>query len=106
MSGEIYQAQVVKNFFDTITGSDRNITRIYMCVISVAKLRNEPPEKLTLLIDQLKKSRQQHELSIDLLDYMCDVADALDQPVVQAAFGVRDLSLTAHEFSSISLDSL
>ncbi len=106
MSGEIYQAQVVKNFFETITGSDRNITRIYMCVISVAKLRNEPPEKLTMLLDQLKKSRQQRELSIDLLDYMCDVADALDQPFVQAAFGVRDLSTNAQEFSSISLDSL
>lgn len=106
MGGEIFQAQVVKNFFDTITGSDRNITRIYMCVVSVAKLRNEPPERLSFLIDQLKKSRQQRELSIDLLDYMCDVADALDQPFVQAAFGVKDLATNVQEFNSISLDSL
>ena len=37
MSGEVYQAQVLRNFFDTITGADRNLTRIYMCVMSLAK---------------------------------------------------------------------
>jgi len=47
MGGEVYQAQVLRNFFDTITGTDRNLTRIYMCVMSLAKLRMEPPEKMT-----------------------------------------------------------
>ena len=27
MGGEVYQAQVLRNFFDTITGTDRNLTR-------------------------------------------------------------------------------
>jgi len=44
MGGEVYQAQIVKNFFDTITGTDRNLTRIFMCVVSLAKIRMEPPE--------------------------------------------------------------
>jgi hypothetical protein len=38
MSGEVYQAQVLRNFFDTITGTDRNLTRIYMCVLSDLEL--------------------------------------------------------------------
>ena len=74
MGGEIFQAQILRNFFDTITGTDRNLTRIYMCVISLAKLRMESPEKVTFLVDQLKKSKQQRELSIDILDYMADCA--------------------------------
>ena len=41
MGGEVYQAQVLRNFFDTITGADRNLTRIYMCVVRLAKLRME-----------------------------------------------------------------
>ena len=83
MGGEIYQAQIVRNFFDIITGTDRNITRISMCVIAVAKLRNEAPERLTFLLDQVRKSRQNRELSIDILDYMCDVAYALDANAVR-----------------------
>ena len=71
MSTEIYQAQVIRNFFDTITGTDRNLTRIYMYVISLAKLRSEEPEKLAHLIDQMKKSKVKKELSIDIIDYMC-----------------------------------
>ncbi|MDD1706290.1 MAG: hypothetical protein LUQ12_04555, partial [Methanoregulaceae archaeon] len=72
MGGEVFQAQVIKNFFDTITGTDRNLTRIYLCVISLAKLRMENPEKISFLVDQIKKSKQQRELSVDILDYMCD----------------------------------
>ena len=75
MGGEIYQAQVIRNFFDCITGTDRNLTRIYMCVMSLAKLRMEPPEKMTSLVDQLRKSKIQKELSVDILDYMCDAAN-------------------------------
>ena len=74
MGAEIYQAQVIRNFFDTITGPDRNLTRIYMCVISLAKLRMEPPEKLKDLMDQVRKSREKKELSVDILDYVCNVA--------------------------------
>lgn len=106
MGGEIYQAQMVRNFFEIITGTDRNITRISMCVIAVAKLRNEAPERLTFLLDQVRKSRQNRELSIDILDYMCDVAYALDANAVQTAFGVRELSAIAQDFNGISLDTL
>ena len=106
MSGEIYQAQVIRNFFDTITGTDRNMTRIFMCVMSLAKLRMEPPEKMTVLVDQLRKSKMQKELSVDILDYMCDAANSLELQNVQTAFGVRDIREVAQEFNGISMDSL
>src|SRR5665647_1009825 len=106
MGGEIYQAQIVRNFFEIITGTDRSITRISMCVIAVGKLRNEAPDRLTFLLDQVRKSRQNRELSIDILDYMCDVAYALDATAVQTAFGVRELASISQEFNGISMDSL
>ncbi|WOF15405.1 hypothetical protein F1737_01245 [Methanoplanus sp. FWC-SCC4] len=106
MSAEIYQAQVIKNFFDTITGTDRNLTRVYMCVISLAKLRMEPPEQLSFLVDQLKKSRQKRELSIDLIDYVCTCAVEIEMRDVQTAFGVQEISEMADSFGSISLDTL
>ncbi len=105
MSGEVFQAQVVRNFFETITGQDRNLSRIYMCVISLAKLRMESPEQMTFLLDQMRKSKQKRELSIDILDYVCDAARDLDLTTVQTAFGVREISALADEFSSVSLDS-
>ncbi len=70
------------------------------------QLRNEAPERLTFLLDQVRKSRQNRELSIDILDYMCDVAYALDANAVQTAFGVRELASISQEFNGISLDSL
>jgi hypothetical protein len=106
MSGEIYQAQVIRNFFDCITGTDRNLTRIYMCVMSLAKLRMESPEKITNLVEQLKKSKIQKELSVDILDFMCDAANQIDLNMVQTAFGVRDIREVAQDFSGISMDSL
>jgi hypothetical protein len=106
MAGEVYQAQVIRNFFDTITGTDRNLTRIYMCVISLAKLRMENPEKVVFLVDQMKKSKQQRELSIDILDYMCDAAVQLDMNVVQTAFGVKEIGEIMQDFNGISLDTL
>ena len=106
MGGEIYQAQVIRNFFDTITGTDRNLTRIYMCVMSLAKLRMEPPEKMAALVDQLRKSKVQKELSVDILDYMCDAANSLQVNMVQTAFGVKDIQRVAQDFSGVSLDSL
>ncbi|MCK9298804.1 hypothetical protein HL657_07130 [Methanoculleus sp. YWC-01] len=106
MSGEVYQAQVLRNFFDTITGTDRNLTRIYMCVMSLAKLRMESPERMTFLVDQLRKSKQKRELSVDIIDYMCDVARDLELTTVQTAFGVKDINTVSDEFSGISLDSL
>ena len=106
MGGEIYQAQVIRNFFDTITGTDRNLTRIYMCVMSLAKLRMEPPEKIASLLDQLKKSKVRKELSIDILDYVCDVANDLELASVQTAFGVKDIKDVAQDFNAVSLDSL
>ena len=106
IGGEIYQAQVIRNFFDCITGTDRNLTRIYMCVMSLAKLRMESPEKMASLIDQLKKSKIQKELSVDILDYMCDAAIALDMMAVQTAFGVKDIKEMGQEFGGISLDTL
>ena len=106
MSGEIYQAQVIRNFFDCITGTDRNLTRIYMCVMSLAKLRMENPEKVSFLVDQIRKSKQQRELSVDILDYMVDAAIQLDLNVVQTAFGVKTIGEVMQDFNSISLDSL
>lgn len=106
MGGEIFQAQVIRNFFDTITGTDRNLTRIHLCVIALAKLRMEPPEKISFLIDQLRKSREKRELSIDLLDYVCDAAISIDLISVQTAFGVKEIQQIAEEFDRVSLDSL
>jgi len=106
MGGEIYQAQVIRNFFDTITGTDRNLTRIYMCVMSLAKLRMEPPEKMAALVDQLRKSKIQKELSVDILDFMCDAATQLELDTVQTAFGVKNIRGSCPDFSGISMDSL
>jgi hypothetical protein len=106
MGGEVFQAQVIKNFFDTITGTDRNLTRIHLCVFSLAKLRMENPEKISFLMEQIRKSKQQRELSVDILDYMCDVATQLDMNVVQTAFGVKTIGEVMQDFNSISLDSL
>jgi len=106
MGGEIYQAQVIRNFFDTITGTDRNLTRISMCVMSLAKLRMESPEKMASLLDQLKKSKIHKELSVDILDYVCDAANQLEIVSVQTAFGVKDLKEVAQDFTGISMDSL
>ena len=106
MAGEIYQALVIKSFFDTITGPDRNLTRIYMCVISLAKLRLEPPERLKELLDQLRRSREKKELSVDILDYVCSAAIELEISAVQTAFGVTEMARAAQDFEKISLDSL
>jgi hypothetical protein len=106
MSGEVFQAQILRNFFDTITGTDRNLTRIYLCVISLAKLRMEQPEKVTFLVDQIRKSKLKKELSIDILDYMCDVARDLEMGMVQTAFGVKEIAKMQEDFSGISLDTL
>ena len=106
MGAEIYQAQVIRNFFDTITGPDRNLTRIYMCVISLAKLRMEPPERLKDLLDQLRKSREKKELSVDILDYVCNAAIELEGSAVQTAFGVTEMAKATQDFEKISLDSL
>jgi hypothetical protein len=106
MGGDVFQAQVIKNFFDTITGTDRNLTRIYLCVISLAKLRMETPEKISFLVEQIRKSKQQRELSVDILDYMCDAAIQLDLNVVQTAFGVKTIGEVMQDFNGISLDTL
>lgn len=105
-AAEIYQAQVIKNFFDTITGTDRNLTRIYMCVMSLAKLRMESPEKMAHLLDQVRKSKIKKELSVDILDYVCDVAVQLEMNAIQTAFGIKDIKELAQDFSGISVDSL
>ncbi len=105
-AAEIYQAQVIKNFFDTITGTDRNLTRIYMCVMSLAKLRMESPEKMAHLLDQVRKSKIKKELSVDILDYVCDVAVQLEINAIQTAFGIKDIKELAQDFSGISVDSL
>jgi hypothetical protein len=106
MGGEVFQAQVIKNFFDTITGTDRNLTRIYLCVISLAKLRMENPEKVSFLVEQIRKSKQERELSVGILDYMCDAAIQLDLNVVQTAFGVKTIGEVMQDFNGISLDTL
>ena len=82
MGSEVYQAQVLRAFFDTITGTDRNLTRIYMCVISLAKLRGEDPEKLRFLVEQMRASKEKRELSIDILDYiMTYVTNFIARPI-------------------------
>jgi len=105
MGSEVYQAQVIKSFFDTITGTDRNMTRVYLCVISLAKLRNESPEKLHHLVEQIQKSKEKHTLSIDVLDYVVEAANSLENKSSLAAFGIPE-SMSSGDFGSISLDSL
>lgn len=106
MGGEIFQAQVLRNFFDTITGTDRNLTRIYMCVVSLARLRGEDPGTVSHLVEQLKQTKVKKELSIDILEYMCAVATELDLNAVRTAFGVKELHEVMQDFEGISLDSL
>lgn len=106
MAGEVFQAQVIRNFFDTVTGPDRNLTRISMCVVSLAKLRMESPEHMAFLIEQMRKSKQKRELSIDILDYVCSAATEIDLTSVQTAFGVQEIAGMADELQGISLDSL
>ena len=106
MGGEIFQAQVLRNFFDTITGTDRNLTRIYMCVISLARLRGEDPDTISRLAEQMRQSKIKKELSIDVLDYMCAVASELEISAVKTTFGVKEISEVVQDFDGISLDSL
>lgn len=106
MGGEIFQAQILRNFFDTITGTDRNLTRIYMCVVSLAKLRQEDPGTVSHLVEQLKQSKIKKELSIDVLDYMCGIAKDIEINAVRTAFGVKELHEVMQDFNGISLDSL
>ena len=105
MGSEVYQAQVIKAFFDTITGTDRNLTRIYLCVISLAKLRNESPEKMRFLVEQLQASKAKRELSVDILDYVADAANSLESRAAFSAFGIAE-STNADDFLGVSLDSL
>ena len=104
MRSEVYQAQVLRAFFDTITGTDRNLTRIYMCVISLAKLRNESPEKMRFLLEQMKASKEKRELSIDILDYMADAANSLEPWAGQSVFGITT-PVKSDDFGGISMDS-
>jgi hypothetical protein len=104
MGSEVYQAQVLRAFFDTITGTDRNLTRIYMCVISLAKLRMESPEKIRFLAEQMQASKAKHELSIDILDYMVSGANSLESWAGQSAFGITTPA-KSEDFGSVSLDS-
>ena len=106
MGGEVFQAQVLKNFFDTITGTDRNLTRIYMCVVSLAKLRGEDPGVVSHLAEQMRQSKVKKELSVDIIDYMCSAASDLNISAVKTAFGVKDLNEITQDFDSISIDSL
>jgi len=106
MGGEIYQAQILRNFFETITGPDRNLTRIYMCVVTTAKLRLESPETLSHLVDQMRKSKQKKELSVDIIDYMCQAAIDIDMNSVMTAFGVQDVAQMSEDIIGVSLDSL
>lgn len=106
MTGEVFQAQVIRNFFDTVTGPDRNLTRISMCVVSLAKLRMESPERMAFLIEQMRKSKQKRELSIDILDFVCSAAVEIDLNSVQTAFGVQEIAGMTDELQGISLDSL
>jgi hypothetical protein len=46
------------------------------------------------------------ELSIDILDFICDAANELDITIVQTAFGVKDIKGVAQDFNAVSLDSL
>ncbi len=104
MGSEVYQAQVLRAFFDTITGTDRNLTRIYMCVISLAKLRMEPPEKIRFLSEQMQASKAKHELSIDILDYMTSVANMLDTSAGESPFNIT--AIKSDSIGSLSLDTL
>ncbi|HJJ28448.1 MAG TPA: hypothetical protein O0X70_03550 [Methanocorpusculum sp.] len=105
MGSEVYQAQVIKAFFETLTGTDRSLMRIKMCVVSLAKLRGETPEKFSFLMDQLQKSYEKKTISMDIIDYMADAANSLESWQSQTAFGVTN-PVKADDFSGFSLDSL
>lgn len=77
-----------------------------MCVISLAKLRGEDVETVGHLVEQLRQSKVKKELSIDVLDYMCDIARDLEITAVKTAFGVKEISDVIQDFDSVSLDSL
>jgi hypothetical protein len=66
----------------------------------------ESPERMSALVDQLRKSKMQKELSVDILDYMCDAANQIELSMVQTAFGVKDIREVAQDFGGISMDSL
>lgn len=104
MESDVYQAQVLRAFFDTITSTDRNLTRIYMCVISLAKLRGEDQEKLRFLMEQMHISKEKHELSIDILDYMAEAANSIGLLESRVAFGIST-PVKSNEFGGISIDS-
>jgi len=61
---------------------------------------------MSALVDQLRKSKMQKELSVDILDYMCDAANQIELSMVQTAFGVKDIREVAHDFSGIIMDRL
>ncbi|HJJ48209.1 MAG TPA: hypothetical protein O0X39_04345 [Methanocorpusculum sp.] len=105
MGSEIYQAQVIKAFFETLTGTDRSLMRIKMCVVSLAKLRGESPEKFSFLMEQLQKSYEKKTISMDIIDYMADAANSLESWQSQTAFGVTS-PVKADDFNGFSLDSL
>ena len=77
-----------------------------MCVISIAKLRQESPDIISHLAEQIQRSKVKKELSIDILDYMCDAAREIDMTAVQTAFGVKEIKDMIQDFEGISLDSL
>lgn len=77
-----------------------------MCVISLAKLRHEDPQMVSSLVEQVQRSKMKKELSIDILEYMCDVASELEINVVQTAFGVKEIHEMMEDFKGISIDSL
>ena len=105
MGGEIYQAQVLRSFFDTLTAPTRDIKRVYFCVVTLMRLRQEDPAIVSHLEEQLQKSKVNKELSRDIVDYMCDVAREIEITIVQTAFGVKEIKEMVDDFHGISLDS-
>lgn len=105
MGGEIYQAQVLRSFFDAITGPTRDIKRVRMCVLSIAMLRQEDPGIVSHLEDQIQKTQVNKVLSVDIVEYMSSVAREIEKTEVLTAFGVKEIKDMINDFDGISVDS-
>jgi hypothetical protein len=52
----------------------------------------------------MRVSKEKRELSIDILDYMAETANSLEQWASQSAFGITT-SVNSEEFGRVSIDS-
>jgi len=52
------------------------------------------------------RRHDREELSVDIIDYMCQAAVDIDMNSVMTAFGVQDVAQMSEDIIGVSLDSL